>query len=303
VLALARERRPTAVPATRLEQLTQDERTFRFDCLNVFAQGPVDGVFPDAVPMQRDVRIRFFATLSRPERAGGDTIVLLREEPVRPNGGVHVDNLPGDVPGFEQLVDARGNVLQSQLGPAHVPGSNFAPAGSGTKCVGCHAGHSALPVPPNYSSARWTNAAPSARALAIGPGGEREVRGAVDRRTLGDPDRVAWVSDDPLGEKLQLRWRSPIEVREVVLYALRADRVRHTNTVVSECELSLFDGDREVERRVLREALSPLGTHASCNGGRVDRLELRLLRWDGRILGREAAGLAELEIIARLIED
>ncbi len=36
------------LPATALEQLTRREDTFRFDCLNVYATGPVDSPFPDA---------------------------------------------------------------------------------------------------------------------------------------------------------------------------------------------------------------------------------------------------------------
>ncbi len=290
-------------PPTTIEEVTPTSRSFRFDCMNVFAQGPVDGPWPNAVPMQRGVRIRFYSTLSRPDRVGGDTLVLFREIPVQPDGSVHVEDVPGDSPGFEQLVGADGKVLRSALGPAHVPGSNFAIAGSGTQCAGCHAGHSALPVPGSYSAAKWTNAAPSAEVRVVAAYGAREANGVTDRRTFGDPERIGWVSGDPAGEKLQLRWRYPIEVREIVLYPLHADRVRGTDLRVSECEIAFFDGEQEVERTLLREPLSPLGTRATCKKARVDRLEIRLLRWDGRVLGRQAAGLAEVETIARLIED
>src|SRR5262249_37437097 len=40
--------------------------TVRFDCLNVFANGPVDFPIPDAPAPGRDLHIRFFPPLPRP---------------------------------------------------------------------------------------------------------------------------------------------------------------------------------------------------------------------------------------------
>jgi hypothetical protein len=48
---------------------------------------------------------------------------------------------------FEQVVDRSGHVLMSASGPAHVAGFNASAPGE-RRCVGCHVGHSALPVPP-----------------------------------------------------------------------------------------------------------------------------------------------------------
>jgi hypothetical protein len=47
---------------------------------------------------------------------------------------------------FEQVVDARGRLLRSASGPAHVAGFNASAPGE-RRCVGCHVGHSAIPVP------------------------------------------------------------------------------------------------------------------------------------------------------------
>ncbi len=110
-------------PLTRAESLHDFVHTFRFDCLNVFANGPVDAAMPDAPAPEPGVRIRFFATLARPKAPGGDTAVLVRDAAVMPDGAVHVEDMPADTPLFEQLVDAHGHVLRSASGPRTWPGS------------------------------------------------------------------------------------------------------------------------------------------------------------------------------------
>ena len=278
--------------------------TFRFDCMNVFTNGPIDSPFPDAPPLQRDVRIRFYAALARPDDAAGDTVVLLREARVSAVGGVHVEDLPGDTPMFEQLVDSRGRVLRSSMGPAHVPGLNFARGGSGTKCVGCHSGHSAQEVPINYENATWLNASPSARVTATSVWPGTRAGAVVDRRTRGMPDSVGWIARSNAGEKLRLSWTTAIEVRSVVLYALRADPASATDLSIEQCEIRLYLGSREVERFVLKEPLMASGTRANWKKGTVaDGLEIIPLRVSGRVNGRAALGLAEVETIARIHQD
>jgi hypothetical protein len=290
-------------PFERADQLRSPAGSFRFDCLNVFANGAVDAPFPNAVPIRRGVRIRFYATLSRPAAAGGDTAVLVREAPVDPSGAVHVEELPGDTPMFEQLVDGDGRMLRSAMGPAHVPGLNAARAGSGTKCVGCHAGHSALPVARNYAEGKLTNVAPSAAVEASSAAPGSDPRAAVDRRTRGPGGAAAWIAAAAEGQHLALRWQWPIEARAVVLYALSRDRAAGTDLTVRECELVFRREGREVARRRIDRPLSPSGTRVECDRLRIDALEIRPLRVTGRVLRRPAAALAEVETIARLIED
>src|SRR5262249_19532996 len=64
----------------------------------------------------------------------------------------------------------------------------------------------------------------------------------------------------------------------------------------------LYLGDREVVRTVLDHGVSASGTRAECNEVEADRLEIRPLAATGRLLGRAAVGLAEVETIARLDE-
>jgi hypothetical protein len=253
--------------------------------------------------MQKGVRIRFYAALARPSSPGGDTIVLVREAPVTPSGAIHEDSMPADLPMFEQLVDAEGRVLRSAMGPAHVPGFNSARMGSGTKCVGCHAGHSPIAVPPNYHLGKITNASPSAvvRASSSHAAGAG-ARAAVDRRARGRPSEVAWVAEGARNEWLRLEWGSAVEARGVVLYACAASRADSTDIRVGEAELHLLRGGAIVQNLKYHKTLSAKGTRLDFDPVEVDAIEIRLGAISGRVLGRHAAALAEVETLARLVE-
>lgn len=120
--------------------------SFRFHCLDLFAAAPKGTVLPAGLSPAADLVVRFFAALSRPNASGADTVLLLRTAPVSARGEIDVAGLPVDLPMFEQVVDAAGRVVMSASGPAHVAGFN-ASANGERRCVGCHVGHSALPVP------------------------------------------------------------------------------------------------------------------------------------------------------------
>ena len=289
------------LPVTTVARLHDMTNTFRFDCLNVFANGGVDQPYLNAPPMQRNVRIRFYAALARPGIAGGDSVVLIRESYVTSFGAVHQEDMPSDVPMFEQLVDEQGRVLRSASGPAHVPGFNAGRFGTGTKCVGCHAGHSALRVADSYSAGSWTNATPSAQITATGAApGTAGPAAVADRRTLGPPGEVAWVGLSA-AETLHLQWKWPIEVKALVVYALRPGSAPGTDLQIHECELAFFRNGHETDRRVWRGTLSPTGTRLDCNGV-VDAIEIHPLRVTGQVLNRPAVAIAEIETIARMAE-
>lgn len=133
------------VPATAADPAEADPGaapgTFRYRALDVFAAGP--GA-PGAAARVAGARLRFFATRPRPDAAAGDTAVLVREVAVGADGGVDEGGLPAGTPMFEQLVGADGRVLLTAHGPAHVAGSNVGLAGTTSRCLGCHLGHSTL---------------------------------------------------------------------------------------------------------------------------------------------------------------
>jgi len=115
--------------------------SFRFLNRNVFGAG-FGAREARAARAAGPVRIRFFAALPRGDASAGDTVVLVREASVAKNGRVDERGLPAGVPMFEQLVGARGEVLRSAHGAAHVAGFNFGRPGETAACVGCHRGHS-----------------------------------------------------------------------------------------------------------------------------------------------------------------
>jgi hypothetical protein len=190
------------------------------------------------------------------------------------------------------------------MGPAHVPGANFARVGSGTKCVGCHAGHSALPVPDNYMRAQWFNASPSAkvevssRALGAAP-----ARALVDRRAKGPIAETGWVADTPEGAEARLEWALPIECKAFVLYAPTPDRRAGTNVSIRTCEVIWSLGGREVGRQIVRRPLRPGGTRVDISPARIDAVVVRPTQVRGTVGHRRTAALAEIETIARLIAD
>ena len=286
------------LPVTRLDQVRRGHETFRFDDLNVFATGPVDSPFPDAPKIANKVRIRFFAALARPEAATGDTVVLVREAKLEDSGAVHESDIPGDVPMFEQLVDDLGHVLLSSRAPAHGPGFNFARTGAGTKCIGCHAGHSALPAPKNYLEAKWFNAATSAEVTVSGGGGAALL---VDRRAKGPIATTGWVAGSEEGPWARLKWAIPIEAKALVLYAPTLDGAVGTDLQVKGCDVVLLRDGREVGHASAGR-VRPQGTRIEFPPVRIDAVELRSFRVQGRVERRPAVALAEIETIARLIE-
>jgi hypothetical protein len=289
------------LPHLTLDAILGDERTVRFDCLNVYANGPVDSPIPNAIPIRRDARIRFFAAVPRPGLEGGDSLVMVGESPVSPQGRVAVDRTPADVPLFEQLVDGSGQVLRSAHGPAHVAGYNYTRPGAGTKCVGCHVGHSAIPVPPSGAQAEYTNISPGARVFASSElAGTAGAAAIADRRTRGDIEQVAWLADSPSGQWIRLEWESVVEGEAVTLYAVRGRSRMGGPVRIRRGELVLFRGTREVRRIAVDRALSPEGTRVALGNVVFDALEFRPLSGSGKIHGRPVTGLAEIETIARL---
>src|SRR5437870_3149819 len=171
--------------------------------------------------------------------------------------------------------------------------------GGATRCIGCHLGHSALPL--GRPEARpWFDASPGARVTATSAApGTPGARAAVDRRTRGPTREVAWIASGDQDERLGLGWALPLEIREAVLYAPRTDRRAGSSLEVSSCELVLFDRGREAAR-CRAGPLSPEGTRVRIGAARADSLEVRILEARGTFEGHRAAGLAEVETIARL---
>src|SRR4029079_12107691 len=101
---------------------------------------------------------------------------------------------------------------------------NFARTGSGTKCVGCHEGHSGLPVPKNNIDAKWFDAATSARVTVSSRAeGAGDPQALVDRRAKGPVQRTGWVARAREGQTARLEWPGAIEAKAFVLYSPTPD--------------------------------------------------------------------------------
>jgi hypothetical protein len=263
-------------------------RSFEFHCLNLFSNAPIDAPIPDAPAPATGLRIRFFAALARPDTVAGDTAVLLREARVSSRGEIDVRGLPVDLPMFEQIVDARGQVLLSAHGPAHVAGFNASAPGE-RRCIGCHVGHSALPVPASVEAARVFNAAPAARVIASASRrGTAGARGAVDRRIESARAATSWIAANPDRARLELTWPLELQIQRLVLHPLASG-------ADEDVEIEAERRGSVVATRSL--ALGKGGASSDLAFAPADKIVLRFRREPS---SRGPIGLAEIEAIARL---
>lgn len=297
---------PTEDPSTFLVN-----DSFRFDCLNVFMNAPVDAPIPDAPRITSKGRIRFFMNFARQNPSGRDPSILYRTADLTLQGAVHEHDIPAEVSLFEQLVDAEGRVLMGPGGKvAHVSGMNFARQGEGTKCVGCHPGHSVQIVPKNGEQASWFNTATSATVEAssswVPEGAEGPLyppQRVVDRRARNDSLDVAWVAAGQKGEGVTLTWPVPIEISQLVFYGIRPNRRAGTDIRVEKCRVTLLrDG---IIAGAMEDCgpIRPEGTTLQLAPRVINALRIDLISVRGRVKGQRVAGLAEVETIGRLVQE
>ena len=279
----------------------------RFDyfCRNLFLTSGLDDPVDDAPPVAWPLTLRVFGVEPRPERASGDTVVPIREAPVRPDGSVLVRDLPAGVPLFEQVVDAGGAPLLTAHGAAHVAGYNFGRPGAVVRCVGCHTGHSTLAAGASIGdeALRWFDAAPGAEAtspsVAAGTAG---ARAAIDRKTRGRAE----VGGVDLGSRPRRRphvaLARPLRVRRVTLHAVDAaglDGAARTAVAIGAARLTFSLDGRE--GRVIERARGSTSSTVIETGDVVaDALEIRLEPRAGSAAHGWGPGLAEVECLAAL---
>lgn len=280
---------------------------FRFDCMNIFTNGKVDEPLPDAPRIAQDLTIQFFMNPQRQSGDRPDPSILLKTAPVFYNGGVHEPDVNAEVPLFEQVIDKEGKVVQTTDGRfAHVAGFNFERVGMGTKCVGCHIGHSMLEVPLNGSIAEWFNTAPSAivtasSALARENGAFYGSQRVVDRQARVGGDSVIWVADEGAGAWVELRWKLPIEVRQFTLYNIPKNSSAGTTIIVQSSRILLSYNGVEVGSVPAAGPLSPNGTVISISPTKIDAARITITKFSGTVKHKRVVGLAEVETLARLL--
>ena len=294
------------LPPTDDPKTYYNNDAFRFDCLNIFTNGRVDEPMPDAPRITLGARIRFFMNPQRKKIQDPDPSILIKTVDVFPQGGVHEPDVPADVSLFEQIIDSTGKVLASPSGGfAHVAGMNYERLGGGTKCVGCHAGHSVLTVPVNGSIAEWFNVATSAKVAASSfftsdQGRSYIPQRAVDRQALTGADSAIWVANEGNGAEIVLTWDIPVEIRGIVLYGISLNKAAGTTINVQDSKIFLYYNSMEVGTVSSTGRIRPQGTHIPISPTRVDSLRVIVTQFFGTVFHRRLAGLAEVETIARI---
>ena len=279
---------------------------FRFDCLNIYTNAPVDDVINDAPPITRNALFRFFLNFQRQDENGLDNPILFREININYDGKITQGDIPANVSLFEQATDSNRHILvNSKNNAAHVTGFNFDINGSGTKCVGCHAGHSTLPVPLDNTEAQFTNLSTSANVTESSFKTTRNVfykgKNVVDRRARTTDLTADWVANGNNNEFVELNWQIPIDVRNIKLYNIFPNIPDGTNIQVNDCEMFLYNDTVIVSHIPSTGALTTDGKSIPISPLQtINKLKVIIKNFTGTIQNQNVAGLAEVETNARI---
>lgn len=301
-------------PSSTATTYTQDG-TFLFDALNVYFNAPVDWDIVSAPPVGSAATIRFFLDQQRTSPGSFPNLdwpILLGEKTISPSGAVS-ETAPAYLPLFEQLRSAvaSGYTVPLTFGPrgedgaAHVTGMNYGPNGAVARCVGCHAGHTLIPVPATAAAAEWTNLAPGASVVVSSSRNPNYDNGVIDRRVLKGEIWRYWNSSDSQsqdGQWVRLTFLTPIAVRQVMLYNPRFGDEANSSLQVVSAGVELCS-DLNCNTVVATQTVSSLavaGTpvnFADVSGVRAVRVTLTDV--SGTFYGLDIASLAEIEVIGK----
>jgi hypothetical protein len=287
--------------------------TFVFDALNVYFNGPVDMEIVSAPPIGSAHTIRFFLDQQRIAQGSYSALdwpILLGERTIAPDGSVQEPNAPANVPLFEQIRSPQGTVPLTTSpygndGAVHVAGMNYSPTGAVARCVGCHAGHTLIPIPENPADAQWTNLAPGAAVAVSSSRDPQWDRGVVDRRVQNGEIWRYWTSNDSQpanGQWVKLTFPVPVRVRTVRLYNPRFGDEANSSLQVHNATVRLYSDTaaaNEVAAQTVSQNLAVSGTDVPFADVLVRVVRVELNDVSGTFYGMDIAGLAEIEVIAR----
>jgi hypothetical protein len=282
---------------------------FTFNALNMYFNAAVDVDVQSAPPVGSASRIRFFIDHQRGFSGRFSEQywpLLLSELLVNPNGSVINANLPANVPLFEQVRDPNNAIplyRGEPSGAAHVAGMNYGRPGEVVRCVGCHAGHSMIPLPANDADALWSNVAPGA-AVSVSSSRDPNFNGGVnDRRVAKGEIWRYWTSAPGQAQNqwVRLTFPVPVTVRKVRLYNPRQGDEAQSSLQVQGAQVVLY-ADAGATQQV---GVKTTGT-LSVSGSDVDFQDVRarvvmvnITKMAGTFYGANVASVAEIEVIAR----
>jgi hypothetical protein len=280
---------------------------FRFDCLNFFTNGPIDDPMQDAPPITKNPKIQFFLNFQRLDSLGKDTVLHLLTEPTFYSGQISLDFAPAEVPMFEQIIDTTGKVLRGANGQiAHVSGLNYGRQGVGTKCVGCHAGHTRIFVPANITEGQFFNTSTSAQVTQssfkyVNDSLQFPGIKVVDRKVINDTLTVNWIANGTTDEYVNLKWDLPLDIRWIKLYNVKSNPANNTNIQVTDCDVIFKYLSNEIYRIQSTGPISVSGTQFDIpNLPKFDEMRVIIKSFNGTVNGENHAALAEIETNARI---
>lgn len=287
--------------------------TFTFDALNVYANAPVDTDIVSAIPVGSGGTIRFF--LDHQRKSPGsfpalDWPILLGEKAIAPDGSVQDPKAPAYLPLFEQIrtpmpdyrVPLTGG--PDPDGAAHVAGMNFGVPGAVARCVGCHAGHTMIPVPDSDADAKFSNLAPGATVSVSSSRDPDQDGTVVDRRVMKGEIWRMWTSaqDAVDGQWVALTFPVPVTVRTVRLWAPRQGGGETSSSLeIKGATVRLFSdaaGQNEVASEITGQ-VDGKGTDVPIGDVKARVVRVELDEVAGTFNGMKVAGIAEIEVIAR----
>lgn len=298
------------LPPKGLSDLRQDG-SFEFDCRNIFFNGKVDdGIL--AAPAIGDLStVRFFADPLMSEQYGSiealNFPLLYNELPVDDFGRVIERDAPADVPLFEQGRSARsrgykvsrtgGGIMD---GAAHVTGFNYGRPGQKVTCVGCHAGHSIIPVPEDPEELLVCNLAPGARVYVSSkmndPGYLIDKKNYKASQHWFTPEGIS-----PAGQWINLSWIVPFYAQKIILHNIPDPN----RAQVKSCTVRVYEdsaGSTLLEQFDIDNPLSPQGTEILLSKvQKMQSLRIEFKEVTGGIYHWNAATLGEIEVIGSII--
>jgi hypothetical protein len=271
----------------------------------------VDAEIVSAPPVGSADKIRFFIDHQRTSPGSFPNLdwpILLGEMKIEADGSLREPNAPANVPLFEQIRSADGTVPLTGLpdgnGATHVAGMNFGRPGTVARCVGCHAGHSMMPVPANAADAQWSNLAPGAQVAVSSSRDPNYDTGVIDRRVMKGEIWRYWNSNPSQsqnGQWVKLTFAVPISVRKVRLYNPRQGDEANSSIVVRNATVCLYANSSSTTALACKSvgALSVLGTDVAFADVQARVVRVTLDNVTGTFYGMRIASLAEIEVVAR----
>ncbi len=287
--------------------------TFTFNCLNVYANGPIDMDITSAPRIGDAGSIRYFIMHQRKREKSDsqrDWPILLQEQTIPASGAILNTTIPANQPLFEQLrtKSAKGYKVPQTGLPyptqnSHVAGMNYAPPGSTGTCIGCHRGHTMIPLPQNLADAEFTNLAPGAK-MQVSQGSTITANYLIDRKsqlTFGTGRYWNSKTNNVTNQWAKLKFPVDIKVKSVRIFNVPFGGIKNSTIQLTSVEVRLYSDSactQLVATNTINQNISVNGTDVPFNNIIAKGVEVKFLGVTGKFAGAARVACAEIEVIA-----